>query len=512
MYLYDATNQTQSNVAPVFSKLFQSESFSVYTNNNASTPSTSSTSTTTSQSNTPMPSHKPMSSHSSQNSNDSPIQTLILSNAVQPSQVAKNPVLKLTIGSTIENPLVSLSNSSTNNNSTTGPSNPPATSNASSLSSSMELFLSNASTKSVNEFSFSPCGTYLAVVSQDGFLRVFTFIYHNNQQMRIQLKCSMKSYFGGLLCVSWSPDGRYIATGGEDDLITVFSFVNMRVACRGRGHSSWINCCAFDPWTRLNYSNNLNGKNKKYNTKSQVTITPSNQNACQAAKKIDKTVTEKDEIDNESDLEEYHMKNTQQKIKTLNLNNNKDNKNLMCTPKKRTISTLSDFGPVLTSQASIKSQKSKRNSTSVYYRLASCGQDNQICFWDLTDDVLKEKSHPPQHTNSTRSQLGAGISHKSAFNTNNALVNSSANHSQLPQIIIQPIDLLNKKTNEIQPNTQINQYLQQHQTQSNHKHHHSAASSIVSTAKSLFTSSKHNANNTDEGSNGTFIVHYIKII
>ena len=30
----------------------------------------------------------------------------------------------------------------------------------------------------------------------------------------------MKSYFGGLLCVTWSPDGRYIATGGEDDLIT----------------------------------------------------------------------------------------------------------------------------------------------------------------------------------------------------------------------------------------------------------------------------------------------------
>lgn len=106
----------------------------------------------------------------------------------------------------------------------------------------------------VNEFAFSPCGQYLAVVSQDGCLRVFSFGYEASQ-IHIQLRCSMKSYFGGLLCVCWSSDGRYLATGGEDDLITVFSFVDMRVACRGRGHSSWINAVAFDPWTVLpNYS------------------------------------------------------------------------------------------------------------------------------------------------------------------------------------------------------------------------------------------------------------------
>jgi WD40 repeat protein len=382
----------------------------------------------------------------------------------------------------------------------------------------MEMLINDASAKSVNEFAFSPCGTYLAVVSQDGFLRVFTFIYQNNQQMQIQLKCSMKSYFGGLLCVSWSPDGRYIATGGEDDLITVFSFVTMKVACRGRGHSSWINCCAFDPWTRLNYTSNLSGRNGKKNNSrpSQAPVyTPAN-NRQTTTKLIEKS---KDDVDNESDLEEYHTKNAQQKLKNLKLNSNnntnKDNKNLMCTPKKRTISTLSDFGPVLVSQASIKSQRSKRNSSSVYYRLASCGQDNQICFWDLTDDVLKERTqHQPQHSNSARSHLATASSYKSTSNPN-----TLANHSQLPQIIIQPMDLLNKKDNESQFHTQANQNMhpQQislHAQANHHKHHHSAASSIVSTAKSLFTSSsssKHNTNITDEGSNGNGDFCYNKL-
>ena len=194
----------------------------------------------------------------------------------------------------------------------------------------------------------------------------------------------------------------------------------------------------------------------------------------------------KEELDNESDLEEYHLKSSQQKLKRLNLNSNSsDNKNLMCTPKKRTISTLSDFGPSLGAQMSIKGQKSKMNNASVYYRLASCGQDNQICFWDLTSDVLREKSHPPQHSNSSRSQSKA--------------ITNQVNHSQLPQIIIQPMELLNKKntTSDTQP--------QQQQLLPSHRHHHSTASSIVSTAKSLFTSSssssKHNSV-SDDANNG----------
>nr|XP_046222287.1 WD repeat-containing protein 20 isoform X1 [Oncorhynchus gorbuscha] len=94
----------------------------------------------------------------------------------------------------------------------------------------------------LNEFSFSPDGKFLACVSQDGFLRVFNFD-------AVELHGTMKSYFGGLLCVCWSPDGRYIVTGGEDDLVTVWSFVDCRVIARGHGHKSWVTVVAFDHYT-----------------------------------------------------------------------------------------------------------------------------------------------------------------------------------------------------------------------------------------------------------------------
>ncbi|KAM9711787.1 WD repeat-containing protein 20 isoform 11-T13 [Dama dama] len=94
----------------------------------------------------------------------------------------------------------------------------------------------------LNEFAFSPDGKFLACVSQDGFLRVFNFD-------SVELHGTMKSYFGGLLCVCWSPDGKYIVTGGEDDLVTVWSFGDCRVIARGHGHKSWVSVVAFDPYT-----------------------------------------------------------------------------------------------------------------------------------------------------------------------------------------------------------------------------------------------------------------------
>ncbi|XP_027563289.1 dystrophia myotonica WD repeat-containing protein-like, partial [Neopelma chrysocephalum] len=93
----------------------------------------------------------------------------------------------------------------------------------------------------LNEFAFSPDGRSLACVSQDGCLRVFHFA-------SMLLQGMMRSYFGGLLCVCWSPDGRYVVTGGEDDLVTVWSFAEGRVVARGRGHKSWVNAVAFDPF------------------------------------------------------------------------------------------------------------------------------------------------------------------------------------------------------------------------------------------------------------------------
>ena len=93
----------------------------------------------------------------------------------------------------------------------------------------------------INEFAFSPCGSNLAVVSQDGFLRVFD--YHN-----MELLGFARSYFGGFLCVCWSPDGRYVVVGGQDDLVTIWSFNEKRVLARGQGHKSWVSVVAFDPF------------------------------------------------------------------------------------------------------------------------------------------------------------------------------------------------------------------------------------------------------------------------
>ncbi len=59
----------------------------------------------------------------------------------------------------------------------------------------------------------------------------FNCRYDNNELVGIT-----RSYFGGLLCVSWSPDSKYVCVGGEDDLVTLWSFKEKRVVARGQGH------------------------------------------------------------------------------------------------------------------------------------------------------------------------------------------------------------------------------------------------------------------------------------
>ncbi|XP_075900768.1 WD repeat-containing protein 20 isoform X2 [Nelusetta ayraudi] len=169
----------------------------------------------------------------------------------------------------------------------------------------------------LNEFAFSPDGKFLACASQDGFLRVFGFD-------AAELHGTMKSYFGGLLCVCWSPDGRYIVAGGEDDLVTVWSFSDCRVIARGHGHKSWVSVVAFDHCT---------------------------------------TSVEDGDLPAEfsgSD-EDFH--------EHVHFSAGRDRANSAHSRLSKRNST--DSRPV-----------------SVTYRFGSVGQDTQLCLWDLTEDIL----------------------------------------------------------------------------------------------------------------------------
>uniref|UniRef100_A0A8C8CWX2 WD repeat domain 20b n=1 Tax=Oncorhynchus tshawytscha TaxID=74940 RepID=A0A8C8CWX2_ONCTS len=169
----------------------------------------------------------------------------------------------------------------------------------------------------LNEFAFSPDGKFLACASQDGFLRVFGFD-------AAELHGTMKSYFGGLLCVCWSPDGRYIVAGGEDDLVTVWSFSDCRVIARGHGHKSWVSVVAFDHCT----------------TSVEDSDPPAEFSG--------------------SD-EEFHEQ--------IHFAGGRDRANSSQSHLSKRNST--DGRPV-----------------SVTYRFGSVGQDTQLCLWDLTEDIL----------------------------------------------------------------------------------------------------------------------------
>uniref|UniRef100_A0A668V4P6 WD repeat-containing protein 20 n=1 Tax=Oreochromis aureus TaxID=47969 RepID=A0A668V4P6_OREAU len=212
----------------------------------------------------------------------------------------------------------------------------------------------------LNEFAFSPDGKFLACASQDGFLRVFGFD-------AAELHGTMKSYFGGLLCVCWSPDGRYIVAGGEDDLVTVWSFLDCRVIARGHGHKSWVSVVAFDHCT---------------------------------------TSVEDGDLPAEfsgSD-EDFHEQN--------HFSAGRDRANSSHSRLSKRNST--DSRPV-----------------SVTYRFGSVGQDTQLCLWDLTEDILFPHlplSRTRTHTNvmSATSPPATGQTPTLTPNSNTGSSNSSS--------------------------------------------------------------------------------------
>lgn len=190
----------------------------------------------------------------------------------------------------------------------------------------------------INEFAFSPCGSNLAIVSQDGFLRVFHYD-------TMELLGIARSYFGGFLCVCWSPDGKYIVVGGEDDLVTVWSFYERRVVARGQGHRSWVSVVAFDPYT-TSYTH-WDGP---------------------------------DFSDDENPISDFSNHHNHINVHDMNGIDNKS-PNLSNRP---TSSTFRDSFSQATS-----------------YRLGSVSQDTQLCLWDITEDVLRHPLPLRHRLNST---------------------------------------------------------------------------------------------------------------
>ncbi|PGH00998.1 hypothetical protein AJ80_09073 [Polytolypa hystricis UAMH7299] len=93
----------------------------------------------------------------------------------------------------------------------------------------------------INNFAFSPDNRHLAVVLEDGSLRIIDYL-------KEQIVDVFMSYYGGMICVCWSPDGKYIVTGGQDDLVSIWSLPERRIVARCQGHHSWVTYVAFDPW------------------------------------------------------------------------------------------------------------------------------------------------------------------------------------------------------------------------------------------------------------------------
>eukprot|EP00094_Tigriopus_californicus_P007460 TCALIF_07182-PA protein Name:"Similar to WDR20 WD repeat-containing protein 20 (Homo sapiens)" AED:0.04 eAED:0.04 QI:348/0.66/0.5/1/1/1/4/0/733 len=219
----------------------------------------------------------------------------------------------------------------------------------------------------INEFAFSPCGHFLAVASQDGYLRVFDYD-------KMELIGIAKSYFGGLLCVDWSPDGKYLVMGGEDDLVTVYSVGEKRVVVRGQGHQSWVSQVAFDAYN-LSYGDVPDGLDFSGSDEEDSSL-PSQQNG-----------------------------GPMPGVANANPNQHHQHHHIPST------------NPVL-------SPLSDQHVTC--YRFGSVGEDTQIGLWDITEDTLKKASLMGSFSAGKTSLLPSQESNaQSASHVHNSLSSSS---------------------------------------------------------------------------------------
>ena len=205
---------------------------------------------------------------------------------------------------------------------------------------------------SINAFAFSPDSEHIAIVSQDGFLRVYNFKEHS-------LYGRMRSYFGGLLCVCWSPDGKYVVTGGEDDLVTVWSFDYKRVMARGEGHKSYVTTVAFDPY---------------------MTILPSGQNSPINPHRESPTSAIPTSTKGEATSSPGHV-----------------TPNIEDMPDAMGVASSNTATPLMNRRAP---EAAPPGYTA--YRLGSIGQDTQLCLWDLSGDTLSTRRFHRGRSRATR--------------------------------------------------------------------------------------------------------------
>ncbi|CAF1206415.1 unnamed protein product, partial [Didymodactylos carnosus] len=166
--------------------------------------------------------------------------------------------------------------------------------------------------------------------------------------------------------LSWSPDGRYVATGGEDDFLTIFSLDNdqqHRVVCRGHGHTSWINSISFDPSMSAKIYYSLHH--------SSLPSSERRANVCEST------------ISNSSSAS----------------------------------SAESHDPPPWSSDKCFEN-----GMPSIFYRVVSVGQDNRLCMWDITEDILKvnnKLSHQRQRSSLYPPVLMSSLSNSSCQSTTN---------------------------------------------------------------------------------------------
>ena len=140
--------------------------------------------------------------------------------------------------------------------------------------------------------------------------------------------------------VCWSPDGKYLATGGEDDFLTLFSFDSEEHSARVlcRGHGH-------TSWiSAISFDPYMNAKT--------------------------------------------YYSSLVQRPSSSSLNKDEENYN----------------DQIQNSIAYSRSSSScfDNNIPSIFYRIASVGQDNRLCFWDITEDILKiNKIHLTTKKNSS---------------------------------------------------------------------------------------------------------------